>query len=285
VHAPKENALQQSERGVFVRVDDGSDVHVVVDGDPGADIVAAFIHGLPGSSRDFYRCGRRLARAGGCAVRIDMPGFGRSPPSPAVLTDPAARADVVADVMRRRGHRRYAVFGHSFGGTAALSLAARYPEVVTALGLVCSVGITRHQGLSIPHEVLRGVVGLQGVPLIAAPVLGRAVAMFRRATDTLGIRVERPFSDEELIDQMSIIGGLDFAEQRRCADAVTAKTLVVSAQDDRLVEPEVARTLAAALRHAALVSHLHRRRGGHFLQHHAADAIVGWLVATLRAAR
>ena len=271
--------LQHAEHvGVFVRTGDGAEVHVVVDGDPSADVVVAFIHGLPGSARDFGACGRLLAAHGACAVRFDMPGFGRSPPSPRLAVHPAERADLVAEVMRRRGHRRYAVVGHSFGGTAAMALAARHPAVVSSLALVCSVGITRHRGLTIPHEVFRAMGGLSGVSLLAGPVR-QAVGRFRRATEAMGIRVERAFTDDELLDQMGIIGGLDFAEQRRCARAVKASTLVVSAADDRLVETHVAQTLAAALQQAPIVTHLHRQRGGHLMQRHAADAIVRWLLA------
>ncbi len=277
-------SLQHVEHaGIFVR-SSGGEVHVVVDGDPSADVVVAFIHGLPGSARDFGACGRLLAQRGGCAVRFDMPGFGRSPPSSTLAVTPAQRADIVLDVMRRRGHRRFGVVGHSFGGTAAMALAARAPDVVSSLALVCSVGITRHRGLTIPHEVVRGIAGLSGVSILggrASPpwVLRQAVARFRRATDALGIRSERAFTDDELLDQMSIIGGLDFVEQRRAADAVRAPTLVVSASDDRLVEPVVAATLSASLRRASFVTHLHRRRGGHLMQRHAADAIVDWIVA------
>jgi fermentation-respiration switch protein FrsA (DUF1100 family) len=56
-------------------------------------------------------------------------------------------------------------------------------------------------------------------------------------------------------------------------------SLVLSAQDDRLVQPDVAYTLAAALRHAPLVSHHHRQTGGHFLQKRAADVIADWCLA------
>ena len=42
---------------------------------------------------------------------------------------------------------------------------------------------------------------------------------------------------------------------------------------------DVAFTLAAALRHAPLVSHHHRQTGGHFLQKRAADVIADWCLA------
>jgi len=267
--------------GVFVRTGVG-DVHVKIDGDPSADVVCVFVHGLPGSLRDFTLAARGLAARGGCAVRVDMPGFGRSPPSSTLLVRPAERAALIADVMRARGHRRYAVCGHSFGGTTALALAAQ-ADAVTAVVLACSVGITRHRGLTIPHELTGVIAGLRTVPVVGGPLTAPFVGRFRAAAERLGVRGDRPFSDDELVAQAKVIGGLDFADLRRYAASVRVSVLVLSAEDDRLVEPAVGFTLAAALRAAPLVTHHHRAQGGHFLQHRAADVIADWLATVGRA--
>lgn len=265
--------------GVLVATSFG-EVHVKVDGDPGAAVVAAFVHGLPGSTRDFAAAGRALGARGGCAVRLDLPGFGRSPPSSTPLFAPAARADLVAAVMQARGHRRYAVVGHSFGGTAALALAGRTSTMgaVSAVGLVASVGITRHRGLSLPHELTGALAGLHGVPLVGERLAGPLVGRFREAMARFGIRGDRPFTDAELVEQAATVGALDFKDLRRWAAAVRAPALVLSAEDDRIVESDVSFTLAAALSGAALVTHHHRRVGGHFLQRKVGDVIADWLM-------
>ncbi len=269
--------------GVLVKTPMG-EVHVKVDGDPAAAIVACFIHGLPGSTRDFVAAGRALAERGGCAVRLDLPGFGRSPPSPTLLRSAEARAFLVAAVMQARGHRRYAVVAHSFGGTAALALAGRTSTAasVSALVLVASVGITRHHGLSLPHEVTGALAGVSGVPVIGPRLSAPLIARFRAVMDRLGIRGDRPFTDAELVEHAATVGALDFVDLRRFARAVTAPSLVVSAHDDRVVHNDVSFTLAAALESAALVTHHNRRVGGHFLQRKVGDVVAEWLMTVAR---
>lgn len=280
IHPAGPTALTRDDGpGVLVPTSFG-DIHVKVDGDPGAAVVAAFVHGLPGSTRDFAAAGRTLAARGGCAVRLDLPGFGRSPRSSSSLLAPADRADLVAAVMQARGHRRYAVVGHSFGGTAALALAGRASTSgpVSAVGLVASVGITRHRGLSLPHELTGALAGLHGVPVVGERLAGPLVARFREALNRFGIRGDRPFSDRELVEQAATVGALDFKDLRQWAAAVRAPVLVISAEDDRIVESDVSFTLAAALAGAPLVSHHHRRVGGHFLQRKVGAVIADWLM-------
>ncbi len=255
------------------------DVHVVVDGDVGADVVVACIHGLPGSARDFLHLGRALQKRGACAVRFDLPGFGRSPPSTSLLLQPLQRAAVIAAVMQRLGHARYAVVGHSFGGTAALATAASV-EAVSALALISSMGVTRHHGLTIPHEITRHLAGLRDVPLVGARLAAPVLNVVRRTTGRLGIRGERAFLDDEVVEQMQLMGGIDFADLRGFARRVRVPALVMSAEDDRIIERAVPFMLAAALSSSSspLVSHHHRATGGHFLQKRAAAAIADWLL-------
>ena len=96
----------------------------------------------------------------------------------------------------------------------------------------------------------------------------------------MGIRGEKPLDHDDVIAHTELIGGLDFKDLRLFAAAVTAPALVVSALDDRLVEPQVAVTLAAALAAGAqpgLVSHRQLVTGGHFLQKRDAPAIASWI--------
>jgi pimeloyl-ACP methyl ester carboxylesterase len=128
------------------------------------------------------------------------------------------------------------------------------------------------------------LAGLHGVPLIGERLSAPLIRLFRQATEQLGVRGDRPYTDLELVEHARTVGGLDFADLRRFAAAVTVPTLVMSAGDDRLVEPDVAFTLAAAMSKASLVTHHHRARGGHFLQRRAAGVIANWFV-TLDGAR
>jgi carboxylesterase len=262
--------------GVFVRTAAG-EIHVVVDGDPSWPAVAT-IHGLPGSARDFRALGRLLIDQKVCTVRIDAPGFGRSPRHGVLAKTPAERAAVVVDVMRARGHGRFGVVAHSFGGSAALACAALWPDVVSTLALVCTMGVTRHRGLQLPH----GITGALGA-MVRAPVIGdRAFAALKAAYDRAGVRREKPVDKEGLYAETQVIGSIDFADLRNLAARVACPTLVASADDDPLVQREVGMALAAALSSAPLVSHRRLTTGGHFLQKHDAAAVAAWVGDRLR---
>jgi pimeloyl-ACP methyl ester carboxylesterase len=261
--------------GVFVKVA-GGEVHVVVDGDP-ADPAVACVHGVPGGTRDFRVFAAEAKARGLCVVRLDLPGFGRSPPSPTLLAAPEQRAALLVEVMRARGHARFAVVGHSFGGTTALATAALHPSSVTALVMVNSVGVTRHRGLQAPHELIGQVKHLAKLPLVGDRLLDTLLKTYAR----LGLKSEKPLERDDVVAHTELIGGLDFADLRAFAARVTAPALVASSRDDRLVEPLVSFTLAAALTSSPLETHRHKQGGAHFLQKHDAAAIASWLAARL----
>jgi pimeloyl-ACP methyl ester carboxylesterase len=256
--------------GVFVGTAVG-DVHVVVDGDPAAPAVAC-VHGIPGATRDFRAFAAHASALGLCTVRIDMPGFGRSPQSAPFLRSPVERAGLVRAVMQARGHRRYGVFGHSFGGTVALALAATARDDVTALVLCNSVGTLRHRGLQVPHELLAPVKHVARIPVLGPRALDVLTATYAR----MGIKSDRPLGVDDVVAHTSLIGALDFAEQRLHAAAVRAPTLVLSAADDPLVEPMVGFALAAAIGESETTVHRHHQRGGHYLQKRDAAAIAAF---------
>jgi pimeloyl-ACP methyl ester carboxylesterase len=135
--------------------------------------------------------------------------------------------------------------------------------------------------LSLPHKLTGRLELLRRVPGVGEQLAAPFVGAVRSTIAGLGVRGERSYTDDEIVEHTKIIGGIDFADLRRFAREVRVPTLVLSAQDDRLVQPAVASTLAAALAHAPLVSHHHRQTGGHFLQKRAADVIADWcLTAT-----
>jgi pimeloyl-ACP methyl ester carboxylesterase len=220
-----------------------------------------------------------------CVVRVDVPGLGRSVAGPTLLTSPEARAGLFAEVMQARGHRTFAVAGHSFGGTAALATAALFFERVSALVLVNSIGITRHRGLRLPHEMTRQVKHFARLPVVGPRVVAALQDVYARmAPSPLSGRDEAVDADD-VVAHTQLVGGLDFADLRSFASRVRAPALVVSAADDRVVESVVSFTLAQALSSTTLTSHRHSERGGHLMQKHDAPAIASWLRARLLSAR
>jgi pimeloyl-ACP methyl ester carboxylesterase len=70
-------------------------------------------------------------------IALDLPGFGESDRPLDFAYDSAAFARVVVEVLDRLGVARAGVVAHSMGGGAALVLAARHPDRVARLVLVC----------------------------------------------------------------------------------------------------------------------------------------------------
>ena len=85
------------------------------------------LHGWGRSGNDFDRI-----LAGLDAIAIHLPGFGPTSP-PESVWGTEQYAELVARAIRPFG--RVVVVGHSFGGRIAVRLAARHPELVSALVL------------------------------------------------------------------------------------------------------------------------------------------------------
>lgn len=266
--SPRAPLAPTDPEGSFLEVPSGR-VHVVVEG-PADGPVCLLVHGAPGSVRDFRYLGPALAARGLRAVRVDMPGFGQTPLSVWPALDARGRAAFLHKLGRCFAER-FALVGHSIGGSACLVAAGLYRDHVSALALVNSVGVTRHRGMRVPERVARLLD-----EALALPDVGDAVALvLKDAMGALGFRkVDVDALDvESLRVHMRIVGGLDFQLHRAVARQVACPTLVVSSADDPLVEPRVSQALADALCGRALQRHLHLCDGGHYLQKHAARDI------------
>src|SRR5580765_1470930 len=78
----------------------------------------AILHGLFGSGRNWAGVAQRLA-AHHRVIAFDLRNHGASPWADTM--DYAEMAEDVRAAMRARGHRRFALLGHSMGGMAAMS--------------------------------------------------------------------------------------------------------------------------------------------------------------------
>jgi pimeloyl-ACP methyl ester carboxylesterase len=116
----------------FVRLDDG-DMHVVLDGKPGAPALL-LIHGFGASTAWWDRVVPRLADAYR-VIRVDLLGHGRSA-SPARGYDIPTQAGRVGRALDRLGVNQVTAIGHSTGGAMVTSLAEQRPDLVAALALI-----------------------------------------------------------------------------------------------------------------------------------------------------
>lgn len=121
----------------LLRLDGGRLLAVDHRGPPGARTVL-FLHAAPGS-RVLDPDPWATATAGVRLVLYDRPGYGASTPLPAgTVPTIAGAADDAATVIGEVKARHVAVVGWSAGGLVALALAARHPELVESVTIVCT---------------------------------------------------------------------------------------------------------------------------------------------------
>jgi pimeloyl-ACP methyl ester carboxylesterase len=183
-----------------------------------------------------------LVDAGYRVVRCDFRGFGTTPVPPGPHND----ADDVLAVLDELGIGTVAVAGASYGGQVALEIAARWPQRVTSLALVCAA-MPGHE----PTGALRGFWQREG-ELIEAGDLAGAVEL--NVGTWLGPEADP--ATWERVTQMqrhAFEVQLAAAEQYEPAEvpvdlsAITARSLVVSGAKDLLDFRQIAARLAALL--------------------------------------
>jgi pimeloyl-ACP methyl ester carboxylesterase len=228
----------------------------------GAGPTLLLVHGFGGAAENFTELARLLP--GRRLVIPDLPGHAGSRPIPAPSI--AGFADSVASLLDGPA----GVFGHSMGGTVALRLAERHPELVSGLVLAAPAGITSSSRLS---AVAIGLAGLVKPARIAArrvdrispsPRLKRLVfgPLEVSNPEALSARAVDGFLRPALDHTDALGAGLALArdDPRPSLDRVRCPSLVLHGGRDRLVPLadafEYARRLRAPLRVIADCGHL-----------------------------
>ena len=105
-----------------------------------------WLHGWGQDHRAFAKLAGLFDRAATNRL-FDLPGFGASPPlSPDAGTEDYA--DALARELEADGGGPAVLIGHSYGGRVAVQLAARRPELVSALVLIAGAGIPRDRSVA-----------------------------------------------------------------------------------------------------------------------------------------
>jgi pimeloyl-ACP methyl ester carboxylesterase len=229
---------------------------------------AVYLHGLSGSATNWTDLAGQLApHAPGLA--LDLPGFGRSRPPASGLYTPAAHADAVLCFLAGLG-RPVHLLGNSLGGTIALTVAARRPELVRSLTLLAPAMPDRRpdpRRVSDPKIILAAVPwlrGRMGEQLAQVTPRERVEQMVRlcygdppaaaehrivEAVEEAGRRVGLPWANEALWHTtLGMLRGWFLGPRLwTVAARVTSPTLVIWGGLDRLVSPKLARRTTRTL--------------------------------------
>jgi pimeloyl-ACP methyl ester carboxylesterase len=196
-----------------------------VDGPP-----LVLIHGLAGSGAWWKR--NLPALSGAFRVTaIDLPGFGSSDPDTRLILDEVPAQ--VAALLGVLGIERTHIIGHSMGGLVAAGLAADHPELIDRLVLVdagfLSLDPTWRHRLTGPLRTLPWT-SLTILPTLLRDVLRSGPTRMARATAEV---LRNDWSDK--------------------LPAITAPTLVVWGEHDRVCPPRIGEQIVAAVPGARMV--------------------------------
>jgi pimeloyl-ACP methyl ester carboxylesterase len=245
-----------------------------------------FIHGQPGSPRDFEKVVPLLADDHRLLMP-DRPGYGTSGSEPLSI---AQNADVLAELLEELGTGSATLVGHSYGGGIAILLAARRPDLVSGLVLVGSVG-SKDSVDGFDHLLAAPVIGdaFSAACLFALasvfPLMGE-LAAFAPPSLRERLRVSLPDSSylrwrvfggthalrTFVFEQRSLVREIDAISQ--ALEQIEAPTVVIAGDWDVVVHPSAGAKMAASVHGAEFVT---VARMGHFVMRDAprvvADAV------------
>lgn len=235
--------------------------------DEGEGPVILAIHGVPGSHRDFSPL-VRAAQGRLRFIRVDLPGFGESPPGPYETLD--RRAELALAIAEALDLRDLTLMGHSLGGVSCVQAAGLDGgDRVRAVALLASVGLSPHRAYR--RAPVRGLSALSRQPGALRWLRPALLPLMARA----GFVVRGP---DGLRLTLAALGELDFAAHEARVRALPVPALIAWCDDDPLIEPEVQEALAAALPPGP---RLRYPTGGHVPQKTHAEPIVEALLAML----
>jgi pimeloyl-ACP methyl ester carboxylesterase len=233
---------------------------------------ALFVHGLGGSAHNWTDFAGAL-RHRFAIEAIDLPGHGRSAPPPDNDYSLDAHAAVVIAYLEQSGRGPVHLVANSLGGAVSVRVAARRPDLVRTLTLISpAVPDNRVRAFPVrndPRMVFLGVPGLGELALRQMNskyppekrVAGTIALCFadrtrypqarrQEAVDELRARLKMPWADTAFLRSMRGLAVAQFLKARvgwATLRRIQAPTLVIWGDTDRLVAPDLAPYVAAAI--------------------------------------
>ena len=246
-------------------------------GDEDTGEPALFVHGLGGAATNWTDLAGLLRKR--LAIEaIDLPGFGRSGAARNGDYSLQAHARTMIAYLEQAGRGPVHLVGNSMGGSISIIVAALRPDLVRTLTLISP---------AVPDVKLRlhalqndWRMGLLVVPILGSMALRKMGAVpiesrvrgtiaacfadpsrlsyqrFQEMVDEARERADRPHADQAmlrstraLVRSQFLRGGGGWRLMRR----IEAPTLVIWGDEDKLVAPDLAPFVAAAIRDSRLL--------------------------------
>ena len=239
----------------------------------GADAEPAlFVHGLGGSATNWTDLAG-LLRERLDIEAIDLPGFGRSGPSPRDDYSLRAHANTVIAYLEQAGRGPVHLVANSMGGAVSIIVAARRPDLIRTLTLISpavpDIRVRIHPLRSDWRMALMVVPVLGSAAMrrvaaktsVEARVRGTIALCFAdphrypqarmdEAIDEARERMKNPWAEQAFLRSIRGIAISQFAQGKKTWAAlgrITAPTLIIWGDTDRLVAPDLAPYVAATV--------------------------------------
>jgi pimeloyl-ACP methyl ester carboxylesterase len=261
--------------GARLRVDSGRHIYVEARGQgPGTPIL--FVHGFA-SNRETWTTIEPSLRAERRTIAVDLPGFGLSDRTEGDYS-PAALADDLASLLDRLSITQVDVVAHSWGCSVSLAFALRHRPRVRRMVLIGAWAFEEQ----IPPFFRWAREGGVGEALFElfyrerledrAPLGFAEGSTVPQATvDAIERSLDRPGT---LRAALAAVRGQYFIQLERQYRTITAPTLVVYGEEDRVALPRYGARLANELADARLVI---VPRAGHFPMFESAGTTRGYV--------
>lgn len=250
---------------------DGTRLHVRVTPTANADAEPAlFVHGLGGSAHNWTDFAGAL-RNHLAVESLDLPGHGRSGPGRRYSLE--RHADVVIGYLEHSGRGPVHLAGNSMGGAISVVVAARRPDLVRTLTLISpAVPDNRLRAFPLRNDPRAALLVVPGLGELATRHYSRRYTVEQRAKATIAlcfadrhrypearlresveelrVRDTMPWGPAGMLRSMRGLAVAQFLKNRvgwATLRRITAPTLVIWGDSDRLVAPDLAPYVAAAI--------------------------------------